>query len=143
MNGAQLLGIALCLVVVAEIYCCIKAWPKKRLGYELKKFINGLRPMVHFIGAMYILLIGIIPLKSIGEFVGVAHPSSKFGEIIINLTPIAWIFILLVIIAWVVSKGMQEWIKYNNKELEWRKDEQVKFRSKLPTMLKWVAGKVE
>ena len=136
MDVRWLLGIVgvYVLIVVVDWF---RARKKKRLRYAVKRTTNDLRWLTHMVGAMYFIIGGVTLLPSVVDWAVnylAVHPewaAPNVSHYAIVGAPVVYVVAILSIAVWVVSKGFQPWIKYNEQELVWEKEGSEKFRGRL------------
>jgi hypothetical protein len=143
MSGVQLpqiLAMLLVLCVILDIFNIIKRVRKGQLLYGIKNSLNAWRNFLGLLGGMYIILGGVSVLASIKEWAQQKSISAPPGivEYIWLGIPIAWVIGVMILAILTIYKLPS--IKYNEREKQWRKEEEEKLKAKykLPKWLLWI-----
>jgi uncharacterized membrane protein len=129
-------------MVLGSIYSLIKAWRKgglERVRYDLKGSGNAWSYLLSFVLTAYFIIGSVSVAPVIVDWAknyDLASNTSPLGEWLIRHgTMYAWFIATILVTMWIVNKLWKPF-KYNEKEKEWHKEEQIKFRDKLPQFLR-------
>jgi hypothetical protein len=135
MNNGLLILSGIVLIVVLNIYSIIKSYIKYGSGrckFEIKKFVNSFQPLVSMTLYVYALLYWTILSTMIIEKIIVQSDNSwvvnGFGVFVVVVA------CYLMIKMW-KSLGA-DWLKYNDMEKEWIREDKLSNYNKLPQLLK-------
>ena len=139
MNDAQLAGLALLALIAITIWDLIKAYRNggiPKVKYALKGLIDGFKPMVYLIFAMFGLIGMITITPAIVEWADKQTASSPLAYLLLNKgTSLVWFIFVLYAVFRIVRAGYKPVFKYSDQEKQWKRESQEKFRAKLPKVL--------
>jgi len=125
-------------------WCVLAAWVlvlaitaidglrKKRLIYTMKNTWNVMTFTLNMVAAMYFVIIAIIPMPSLKDWVDnnlLKNTSvTPFGIVVYHSIPVAYSVLIIIVVSWIMLKGLFPRIKYNEQEKQWDKESEDKFR---------------
>ncbi len=135
-----LLKMSLVLWGILTLISLFQGWHKGQLKYGFKKAVNGLRSLVHLIGACYIFLGGVTVLPAIIEWQNkqIAIQANDVIVFLLSMASVVWLIAMIGTMCWFIGKGSQPWIKYDELELLLQKQSKDRFLSKMPKVLQGI-----
>jgi len=105
---------------------------KKRFIYSMKSTWNIMTFTLNMLASLYFVIIAIIPMPSLKDWVNnnLLNKTSvtPFGRVVYYSIPVAYSVLVIIIICWIMLKGLFTKIKYNEQEKQWDRESENKFR---------------
>ena len=122
----------LALWLVAIGFGVVDGLRKKRFIYSMKSTWNIMTFSLNMLASLYFVIIAIIPMASLKDWVDnnlLKNTSvTPFGIVVYHSIPVAYSVLVIIIICWIMLKGLFPRIKYNEQEKQWDKESEDKAR---------------
>jgi hypothetical protein len=125
-----LLVLYVVLVILSSISALRKG--KRRFIYSLKNTWNFLTYSLNLFVAMYFVIIAIIPIPLLKDWVNNNLLSkisvTSFDRVVYHSIPVVYSIFVVIIMCWIMIKGLIPRIKYNEQEKQWDRESEDKLR---------------
>ena len=118
--------------LLAIVISVVDGLRKKRFIYSMKSTWNSMAFTLNMIASLYFVIIAIIPMPSLKDWVNtnlLKNTSiTPLDKVVYHSIPIAYSVLVVIIVCWIMLKGLFPQIKYNEQEKQWAKESENKFR---------------